>query len=400
MLCNPPVLTRERCASNRTILPRIVFPCAILVAVSAGVLLSTGCGGAGTTNGGTNPTSPGGPSSGSTSNSSLTVSNSLPAATVGSGYSATVSVTGGIPPYTFAVVSGGLPQGLGLAAASGTISGTPGASGNANFALSVADSKGVSKQQSFQIAVSNATTNAPVSPPSSGKTLSNLQHSGGWQAYGQQGPNYVDCSPSPCNGVTFWMGQGISNPSISGEASGFSVGGTAPYSDALFNNHLIGPGSSQGLPDTNQALISSLHDFTYDVYFYGGAFGLSQALEFDINQFFNSLGLIFGHQCRLASGNEWDVFDNQNKKWVPTGIPCYPQENSWNHLTLKVQRNSNDELVYQSITFNGQSNTLNWVFPAGSSSGWYGLTTNYQMDGDAKQDSYTVYLDQMTLTYQ
>ncbi len=177
------------------------------------------------------------------------------------------------------------------------------------------------------------------------------------------------------------------------------MGGSVPFSDALFNNHLIGPGSSQGQPDPDRTLVPSLHDFTYDVYFYAGNFGFSQALEFDINQFFHNLGLIFGHECRIASGNEWDVWDNQNKKWVPTGIPCYPNDNSWNHLTIQVQRDSNNNLVYQSITLNGQTSTLNWTFPAGKSPGWYGLTINYQMDGDANQDSYTVYLDNLTISY-
>lgn len=396
MLFHPP------CTTQRGYATQIIALYAVLIAVLGCALLSTGCGatapasapasgsGAGST----------GTSSSSSPGSSLTISGSLPSASVGTSYNATIAVTGGTAPYTFALASGELPQGLTLADSTGTISGTPGSSGTSSFAISVSDAKGLSKQQSFQIAVSNSATNTPVNQGSAGNSFSNLQHSGGWHAYGQQGPDYSDCSPSPCNGITFWMGQGISNPSITGEASGFSIGGTAPFSDALFNNHLIGPGSSQGLPDTNQALISSLHDFTYDVYFYGGTFWLSQALEFDINQFFGNLGLIFGHECRLASGNEWDVWDNQNKKWVPTGVPCYPNENSWNHLTIKVQRNSSNELVYQSIALNGQTNTLNWVFPAGSSSGWYGLTTNYQMDGDARQDSYTVYLDQMTLTYQ
>jgi hypothetical protein len=336
--------------------------------------------------------------SGSSGDSSLKVSSTLPSGTVGATYSATIAVTGGTAPYTFTFASGSLPQSLSLSTSSGTISGTPSASGNSNFAITVSDSTGASKQQSFQITVANAP--APAAPASQAPSFSSVQKSGGWSSFGQQGPNYVDCSPSPCNGITFWMGQGISSPSMSGDASGFSVGGTVPFSDALFMNHMIGPGSSQGQPDTNQTLLPSLHDFTYDVYFYGGNFGLSQAIEFDINQFFNNLGFIFGHQCRLASGNEWDVWDNQNKKWVPTGIPCYPNDNSWNHLTIQVQRDSNNNLVYQSITLNGQTGTLNWTFPAGTSPGWYGLTINYQMDGDAKQDSYTVYLDNLTLSYQ
>jgi hypothetical protein len=328
----------------------------------------------------------------------MNVSTSLPSGTTGSAYSGTIAVTGGTAPYTFTFATGWLPQGLSLNTSSGTISGTPATSGTSNFAVLVSDAAGASQQQSFQITVSSAPANPAQT--NSGQSFSSVQKSGGWASFGQQYPSYVDCAPSPCDGITFWMGQGISAPSMSGDAAGFSVGGTAPFSDALFNNHLIGPGSSQGLPDSSQTLVPSLHDFTYDVYFYGGNLGVSQALEFDMNQFFNSLGLIFGHQCRIASGNEWDVWDNQNKKWVPTGVPCYPNENSWNHVTLQVQRDSNNNLVYQSITLNGQTSTLNWTFPAGTSPGWYGFTINYQMDGNVNQDSYTVYLDNLTVSYQ
>jgi hypothetical protein len=414
--------------TNRLFPNRSFLYAVVLITIVSCALFSTGCGssapaatpstagsGSGkttstntttsTTTGGSTNTTTTSTSSGTTTSSqpqaSLTVSNSLPSGTVGANYSATIAVTGGTAPYNFVATSGNIPQGLTLAASTGTISGTPSASGTASFTISVSDSTGISGQQSFQVAVSNApAAQAPASQPSSGTTLSNIQHSAGWLSYGQQGPNYVDCSPSPCDGITYWMGQNISNPSTDGQASGFSVGGTSPFSDALFTNHLIGQGSTQNLPDNNQTLIPTLHDFTYDVYFYGGDWGQAQAIEFDINQFFDNLGLIFGHECRLLGGHQWDVWDNQNKKWVATGIPCYPNENSWNHLTIKVQRTSNNYLVYQSITLNGQTSTLNWSFPPGTSSGWYGVTTNYQMDGDIHQDSYTVYLDQMSLTYQ
>jgi hypothetical protein len=244
----------------------------------------------------------------------------------------------------------------------------------------------------------NSPAPAPAGNP--GNSFSNLQHSGGWASFGQVGPNYVDCSPSPCNGVSFSMTQGVNSPSISGQASEFYVGGSVPFADALWTNHLIGQASSQSMPDANTSVVPSLHNFTYDVYFYGDNFALAQALEFDINVFFNNMGLIFGHQCRIASGNQWDVWDNQNAKWVPTGVACNPNNNSWNHLTIQVQRTSNNDLLYQSITFNGVTSNLNWTFPPGSSSNWYGITINYQMDGDANQDSYNVYLDNLTFSYQ
>jgi hypothetical protein len=233
-----------------------------------------------------------------------------------------------------------------------------------------------------------------------GNTFSNVQRSGGWGVYGQGPPNFVDCSPSPCDGISFWMAQGVKSPAMSGDAAAFNVGGSAPYSDALFNNHLIGDLSSQGMPDQNHTLVPTLHNFSYDVWFFGSNLGLSQALEFDLNQFFDGMGFIWGHECRIAGGNEWDVWDNQKAHWTPTGIHCYPNNNAWNHLTIKVQRTSNDELLYQSITLNGVTNTLNWTFGHGSAPGWYGVTLNYQQDGNNKQQPYDIYLDNLNFSYQ
>jgi hypothetical protein len=240
---------------------------------------------------------------------------------------------------------------------------------------------------------------APVTVTVGGNSFTNVQHSGGWSGYGQGPPDFVDCSPSPCDGITFWMTQNIKSPSMSGEASEFDLGGTAVYGDTLWNNHLIGTDSSQGMSDPNHTLVPTLTNFTYDVYFYGSNLGLSEALEFDVNQFFDNLGFIWGHECRIADGNEWDVWDDQTAHWIPTGIPCYPNNNSWNHVTIKVQRTSNNQLTYQSITLNGVTSNLNWTYGPGSAQGWYGVTINYQMDGNYEQASYNVYLDELTFSY-
>jgi Putative Ig domain len=329
-----------------------------------------------------------------TSSSSLNISPTLPSATVGLTYDATLSVTGGTEPYAFALVSGQLPTGVLLSATTGAISGTPSSTGSFSFAVSVTDSTGQSGQQPLQIAVSAS----PVT--SSANTFSNLQHSGGWGSYGQGPPDFVDCSPSPCDGITFSMAQGISSPSLSGEATQYNLGGTAVYTDALFNNHLIGALSSQGLPDTNRTLVPTYHNFTYDVYFYGTNLELSQAVEFDINQFFSNLGFIWGHECRIAGGHEWDIWNNLTAQWTPTGIACNPVDNAWNHLTIQVERTADNQVLYQSITLNGVTSTLNQYYDPGAAPGWYGVTINYQMDGNYEQSPYSVYLDQLTFKYE
>jgi Putative Ig domain len=328
------------------------------------------------------------------STASLTISSVLPSATLGSIYNGTLNVSGGTAPYGFSLTSGALPTGLLLGSTTGTISGTPGASGSFSFAVSVSDSKGLSKQQSLQITVASA----PETNPS--KSFSNLQQSGGWGTYGLTPPSYATCSPSPCDGISYSMSQGITSPSMSGDSTQYSLGGTTVYADALFNNHLIGDFSSQGMPDNSHTLVPTYHNFTYDVYFYGTNLELSQAVEFDINQFFDNLGFIWGHECRIAGGNEWDIWDNVNKHWVPTGIACYPNSNSWNHLTIQVQRTANNQLLFQSITLNGVTSTVNQYYNPGSTNGWYGVTINYQMDGNYEQSPYMVYLDDLTFTYE
>lgn len=232
----------------------------------------------------------------------------------------------------------------------------------------------------------------------SNNTFYNVQRSGGWGAAAQAPPNFVNCSPSPCDGISFGYIQGIKSPSLSGSSTEFKMGNGIPYTDAFFNNHLIGDGSSQGKPDSSHTLVPSLHNFIYDLYFYTNNVNASQALEFDINQFTSGVSLIFGHECRIDGGHQWDIWNNQAHRWVPTGIPCYPNNNAWNHLIIQVERTSDNQLLYKSITLNGQQHILNAYYPATGSS-WNGVTINYQMDGNYAGQAYNVWLDNVMFTY-
>jgi hypothetical protein len=233
-----------------------------------------------------------------------------------------------------------------------------------------------------------------------GNVLSNLQSSGGWNGWGELPPVYGICS-APCPGVTWSMTQGIQTPSLSGHATQFNIGGTTPYSDVLWSLPLIGQGSTQGLPDSSHTLLPTLHNFTYDAYFYPTNLGVTEVLEFDISMYLNGVGMIWGNQCRVDYGNEWDIWDNVNAKWVPTGVACNPVNNAWNHVTIQGQRESDNSLLFQSITLNGVTANINQHYPPGSApSGWWGITVNYQMDGNYKQAANTTFLDNFSFTYQ
>jgi len=103
-----------------------------------------------------------GPVSGSTGLSvtpgPLTITTAaLPAGTVGTAYSATLAATGGTPPYTWSIASGALPTGLTLAASSGAISGTPTATGTANFTVKVtAGAQNTTKPLSITVSAGNS----------------------------------------------------------------------------------------------------------------------------------------------------------------------------------------------------------------------------------------------------
>jgi hypothetical protein len=244
----------------------------------------------------------------------------------------------------------------------------------------------------------SAFKHVPITVSGSGNTFYNLQASGGWTGYGEFPPKYdvcQNCGP----GVTWSMNQGINSPSLSGKASKFTIGGTTPYADVLWTNPLIGSYSSQGIPDVAHKIIPNLHHFTYDLYFYGTNLELSQVLEFDINQYFNTMGFTWGTQCRIAGGHVWDVWDNVNWHWISTGVPCNPVNNSWNHLTLEMERTSDNKLLYHAITLNGVTSVVDRYFPPFSVGNWYGITANYQMDGNSKQSPYSVYVDKFSFTY-
>jgi major membrane immunogen (membrane-anchored lipoprotein) len=230
--------------------------------------------------------------------------------------------------------------------------------------------------------------------------FAHLQEDGGWTGYGLLPPSYNICSSCAPSGpqVSWSATQNVSSPSLSGHASLMQIGGENAYSDVLWNNHLIGDFSSQGMPDPDQAIVPNLHNFTYDVYFYVTDVSVSQALEFDINQFVGGYSFIWGHECRIAGGNEWDIWDDPGQTWHPTGVACNPLQNAWNHLTLQVQRTSDNQLLFESITLNGVTANLNY-YENPTTTSWYGVTVNYQQDGNYEQIPYSVWLDNLTFSY-
>lgn len=133
---------------------------------------------------------------------------SLPAATIGQSYGAQLGATGGSPPYTWAVMSGGLPAGLSLSS-SGLISGTPSTQQTANFTVRAIDSAGNRTGADQPLSI---TVNPPPPPPPSGGGGGGASVSVSW---GARASASICGGDTSCTYVTIsWSGFGTGNHTI------------------------------------------------------------------------------------------------------------------------------------------------------------------------------------------
>lgn len=95
----------------------------------------------------------------------LTVSQLLATGDQNQLFSYSITASGGTGPYTWAIVSGNLPDGLSLNSSNGVIDGTPYTAGTFNFDYSVTDAAGVSSSIAAQITIAPSTTAVPFMPP-------------------------------------------------------------------------------------------------------------------------------------------------------------------------------------------------------------------------------------------
>lgn len=255
-----------------------------------------------------------------------------------------------------------------------------------NITVQAWDSKGVVTKQSFALSVSGgapAPTPTPTpapglpAPPATAFTYTNIEQMTGWSSC-------TTCAGAGGNGptATFSMVQNQASPSLDGNSTKFSIGGTTPYSDALWWKQL-------GAVDTATNL-------KYDVYFYVTNPAAIQALEFDSNQADGAHHFIFGTQCSVGHG-EWDVWGGTTPKWENTGVACTaPAAFTWHHLIWEFKR-STTAVTFIGFTYDGVTHYVNKTYPSLSAT-FHELNAAFQIDGNKRMDSYSVWVDKLTLT--
>jgi len=150
---------------------------------------------------------------------------SLPSGTTATPYSASLSASGGIPPYTWAITSGQLPPGLHFNTATGAISGTPILVTTSSFTVTVTDSETtpVSLSQSYSISIAAGTNN---------DSLIVGQYSFLFQGFDSDGAVALGGSIT-ANGTGKITGGGLDSNRVSGVIGGSSIpraGLTGTYS--------------------------------------------------------------------------------------------------------------------------------------------------------------------------
>ena len=238
----------------------------------------------------------------------------------------------------------------------------------------------------------------PVAPPTA-TAISNIQSVSNWNAWAEYPPVYDICTAN-CSGINFEMTPHESAVSLSGNATKFSISGTDSYADVLWSNKLIGVASTLGMTDQEHAILPTVHNMTLDLDIFPTNMAVTQDIELDLNLYMNSLGFEWGTQCNHLNGGVWDYWDNVNAHWIHTAIPCTLVDKAWNHITITTKRLPNNDLLYETITQNGVTSNLNiTVPPFNVPSSWYGMTVNYQLDGNKTMAANTQYVDNMKLTY-
>ena len=203
--------------------------------------------------------------------------------------------------------------------------------------------------------------------------MSGWQHCDSCAGIGGDGPQ-----------TAYSMTQNVSSPSIDGKSVIFWLGGSTPYSNALWWKQL--------------GAVDSAKHFVYDIKFFFKNMNAVQALEFDVNQSVNGLKYIFGTECSVRNNNGWRIWDTKNAQWIKSGRSCTLKVNEWNHLTWEFER-VGSQTHFIAVTLNGYRQVVDKYFYARSVGSAREMNVAFQMDGNYQQEDYSVWADKITLYY-
>ncbi|HEX2328639.1 MAG TPA: hypothetical protein VHN74_07940 [Candidatus Angelobacter sp.] len=210
----------------------------------------------------------------------------------------------------------------------------------------------------------------------------------------QDTPNWLTCGACGNNGATgpvasYSFSPGIASPSIDGRSTQFSIAATVPYTNAYFyQKHAV-------IPNEITALT-----YEFDFYVPATMQTAPQALEFECQQTLNGWIYNFSWQAAYVGG-VWRIFDYGLKQWQSAGIPVQPfAGGTWHHVLAEYHNDTVNHIVWHdALTVDGVRNVVNIPHNAFFSGSANQFTNAFQLDSNSVAAPYSVYLDQMTITY-
>jgi hypothetical protein len=244
------------------------------------------------------------------------------------------------------------------------------------------------KITSTTTAASATPTPAPSPTPSSPSTPSTVI------SHVEEAP-WLTCGNCGNNGATGPVAAysdtlGISSPSEDGSSAQFSIAATVPFTNGYFYQE-----------HTPVSTPMNALTYAFDIYIPQGSENLPQAIEFECQQILNGYVYNFSWQA-LYTGNTWRIFDYGTKQWNPTGIPFTRfTPGTWHHIVAEYHNDTVAHTVlHDAITVDGVRTPVNITHNAFFSGAANNQFTNaIQLDSNSAATPYSVYVDQMTITY-
>ena len=230
------------------------------------------------------------------------------------------------------------------------------------------------------------TVPSPTPTPTSSATVINHVEESPWLTCGNCGNNGGTGATAAYSDTL-----GIATPSEDGSATQFSIAATVPYTNGYFYQ--------KHTPVNTQ--INAL-TYEFDIYIPAGSESLPQGIEFECQQILNGWVYNFSWQA-LYPGNQWRIFDYGLKRWDATGIAFTRfTPGTWHHILAEYHNDTVAHTVlHDALTVDGIRMPVNITHNAFFSGAVNNQFTNaVQLDSNSTAAAYSVFIDQMKITYQ
>jgi hypothetical protein len=227
---------------------------------------------------------------------------------------------------------------------------------------------------------------SPTPTPTGNATVINKVEESPWLTCG-------NCGNTGATGATaaYFDTLGIATPSEDGSSTQFSIAATVPYTNGYFYQ--------KHTPVNTQ--IGAL-TYEFDIYIPAGSENLPQGIEFECQQILNGWVYNFSWQA-LYPTNQWRIFDYGLKRWDATGIAFTRfTPGTWHHIVAEYHNDTVAHTVlHDALTVDGVRMPVNITHNAFFSGAVNNQFTNaVQLDSNSTAAAYSVFIDQMKITYQ